>query len=46
MPNKVSSTVESSLGKVSIDSDGSPIGVVRMAPEITPSNSRIAPEIY
>jgi uncharacterized protein (DUF362 family) len=33
MPNKVSSTVESSLGKVSIDSDGSPIGVVRMAPE-------------
>ncbi len=33
MPNKVSSMVESSLGKASIDSAGAPIGVVRMAPE-------------
>lgn len=33
MPNKVSSMVESSLGKRSIDSAGAPIGVVRMVPE-------------
>ncbi len=33
MPNKLSSTVESSLGRVSIDSSGAPIGVARMAPE-------------
>ena len=34
MHEGLSTTVESSLGKVSIDSSGAPIGVVRMPPEL------------